>query len=118
MDKFQNSKPFSMVADFDGDFKKLFSGDYPKDLPILATRNLVLFPGVITPILVGRESSLRLIEHVSKKGGYMALICQRDSDIESPGKDDLYDTGVYAKVIKILDKKLKAMQEKMGIRSE
>ncbi|WP_036877720.1 endopeptidase La [Xylanibacter oryzae] len=103
MDKFQNSKPFSMVADFDGDYKKLFSGDYPKELPILATRNLVLFPGVITPILVGRETSLRLVEHVVKKGGYMAVVCQCDSEVESPGKEDLYETGVYAKVIKILD---------------
>jgi ATP-dependent Lon protease len=103
MDKNQNSKTFSMVADFDGDVTKLLEGDYPKDVPVLTTRNLVLFPGVIAPILVGRDSSIRVVEHVSKKGGYIAVVCQIDANTEAPEKDDLYEIGVYAKVIKVLD---------------
>ena len=57
----QNNNAFSMIADIDGDFTDLMNVDVPSELPILPVRNLVLFPGVVDPILIGRDSSMKLI---------------------------------------------------------
>ena len=56
-----------MIADIEGDFKELMEVETPDELPILPVRNLVLFPGVVTPILIGRESSLALVKRAEKK---------------------------------------------------
>lgn len=58
----QNNKAFSMIADIEGDFSDLSNINMPESMPILAVRNLVLFPGVVSPILIGRESSMTLIK--------------------------------------------------------
>ena len=95
-----------MIADFDGDIKELFK-DHPEgEIPILATRNLMMFPGVVSPILVGRETSKKLIKAVgSKKKGnqIFAVFCQKDMEQESPTANDLYEYGVYGKLIKVLE---------------
>ena len=63
-----------MIADINGDFQDfLDQGDTPSTLPILAVRNLVLFPGVLTPILIGRDSSKALIQKAEKKGPYCTI---------------------------------------------
>ena len=92
-----------MIADIEGDFKDLINGiPTPDDIPILAVRNLVLFPGVVSPILIGRESSSTLIKRAEKKMMVIGIVCQRDPDVDEPTKEDLYEYGVYAKVIKQL----------------
>ena len=91
-----------MIADIEGDFFELVNSDTPKEVPILAVRNLVLFPGVVTPILIGRESSIALVRKAERKHLTIGVLCQRDPDVDSPEKDDLYSFGVYAKVIKQL----------------
>ena len=94
---------FQMIADINGDFQDfLDQGDTPSTLPILAVRNLVLFPGVLTPIIIGRDSSKALIQKAEKKGQVIGVVSQLDPDTDVPLKDDLYDTGVYAKVMKML----------------
>ena len=98
----QNNKGFSMIADIEGDFKDIFDIETPTELPILPVRNLVLFPGVVSPIFIGRESSMRLVRQAEKKGNIIAIVCQRDPDIDAPTREDLYDYGVYAKVVKTL----------------
>ena len=60
---------FSLIADFDGDISTLFSKPVAETLPILPLRNMVLFPGVVAPVTVGRESSLKLIRQAEKNGG-------------------------------------------------
>ena len=52
---------FQMIADIDGDFQDFFNVKMPESVPILPVRNLVLFPRVVSPILIGRESSKKLI---------------------------------------------------------
>ena len=92
-----------MIADIEGDFKDLISGvPTPNELPILAVRNLVLFPGVVSPILIGRESSSTLVKRAEKRAWVIGIVCQHDPDVDEPGKDDLYEYGVYAKVVKQL----------------
>ena len=98
----QTNKAFSMIADIDGDFQNLISIDTPSELPILPVRNLVLFPGVVSPILIGRESSMRLVRKAEKAGTLIGILCQHDPDVEEPGKEDLFEYGVFAKVVKQL----------------
>ena len=97
-----NNSAFSMIADVDGDLKDFFNVKTPETVPVLALRNMVLFPGVVTPILIGRETSKTLVEKAERKGLVIGVVAQRDSDVDFPNYEDLYTTGVYAKVMKII----------------
>ena len=97
----QNNNAFSLIADFDGDLQDIFSSEnMPGDLPILPVRHLVLFPGVVSPILIGRESSMRLVRKAERSGSIISIVCQHDPDVDEPNIDDLCDYGVFARVVK------------------
>ena len=98
----QKNTAFQMIADIEGDYSDLMLGDVPKVVPILPVRNLVLFPSVVSPILIGRESSKLLIQQAEKKHITIGVVTQRDPEIEIPVLTDLYQVGVYAKVVKTL----------------
>ena len=99
----QDNKGFSMIADIEGDFGDFLSNNNaPTEVGILPVRNLVLFPGVVSPILIGRESSMTLIRKAEKKNMIIGVVCQHDPEVEVPQLEDLYEYGVYAKVIKQL----------------
>ena len=91
-----------MIADIDGDFQDVLDISTPKQVPILPVRNLVLFPGVVSPILIGRDSSKIVVQKAEKKGDLIGIVCQHDPDVDVPMEDDLYRIGVYAKVMKLL----------------
>ncbi|MBR2102297.1 MAG: endopeptidase La [Prevotella sp.] len=104
MSKDHNTSAFSMIADYEGDIRNLFETGVDGDLPILATRNLVMFPGVVSPIMIGRPMSLKLIDMIRKSPNIMfAIFCQKDPSVESPGMDDLFEYGVFAKAVRILE---------------
>ena len=98
----QNNKGFSMIADIEGDFRDLMDFETPNEVPILPVRNLVLFPGVVSPILIGRESSMKLMKRAERRKAIIGIVCQRDPEVENPGQEDLYEYGVFAKVMKEL----------------
>ena len=91
-----------MIADVEGDYSDVMVGDQPEIVPVLPVRNMVLFPSVVTPILIGRESSKLLIQKAEKKHLTIGVVTQRDPEVEIPIQQDLYETGVYAKVVKLL----------------
>ena len=91
-----------MIADVDGDFHDLTNIEMPDTMPILAVRSLVLFPGVVSPILIGRESSMTLIRKAEKKNMLIGIFTQRDAEVEMPIRSDLFDYGVVGKVLKTL----------------
>lgn len=72
-------------------------------LPILPTRDFVLFPGVTFPVQLGRDSSIALAKAAESDRFPIGVICQRDASIERPGFDDLYDEGVIADVINVFE---------------
>jgi ATP-dependent Lon protease len=76
--------------------------DVPPVLPILPLRNTVLFPGVVIPITVGRDKSIRLIKEFYKGERIIGVVSQKDGDIEDPSYDDLNKIGTVAYIIKIL----------------
>ena len=93
---------FQMIADIEGDIKDILNINTPDNVPILPVRNLVLFPGVVSPILIGRDSSKIVIQKAEKRGELIGIICQRDPEVDVPLQEDLYKTGVFAKVMKLL----------------
>ena len=103
MDNNENTKSFSMIADIDGDFQDLANIPMPKSAPILPVRNQVFFPGVVTPILISRHSSLSLVTQAEKSGKPIGVVCQIDPETEEPGFADLYHVGIFARVVKILN---------------
>jgi len=74
----------------------------PETLPILPLRNTVLFPGVVIPITVGRDKSIRLIRESYRNDRTIGVVAQMDSNIEDPEEKDLYRVGTVAHLIKIL----------------
>lgn len=72
-------------------------------LPILAVRNMVLFPGAIVPITVARSKSLKLIHAVYESDGALGVIAQRDAQVDNPSMDDLYSVGTVAHIVRLLD---------------
>lgn len=99
----ENSQ-IQMIADYEGDIESLFDIHYDGVLPILATRNIIMFPGVVCPIMIGREQSMRLIEEMANGGNTIfAVFCQKKVEAERPQLSDLYRTGVYARIVKVID---------------
>ncbi len=93
-----------MIADYEGDIRQLFEVDVNGEIPILATRNMVMFPGVISPVLVGRPTSINLVKKLhDSPNEVIAIFCQKDPSIDNPSASDLYDIGVYAKIIRVLE---------------
>lgn len=98
--------------DDDSDFLPMLSMDegqdtiaddqYPGFLPILALKNTVLFPGVVIPITVGRDKSIRAINEAYESAKLIGVLSQRDVKVENPGAEDLYQIGTVAQIIKIL----------------
>jgi len=72
----------------------------PKELPIIALRNTVLFPNVVLPITVARDKSLQAIEAVQKGDGLIGVLAQKDANNEHPDTDEIYSVGTVAKIIK------------------
>ena len=76
--------------------------DYPEELAILPLRNNVLFPGVVIPITVGRDKSIKLIQEANKGSKIIGVVSKKNQEEESPGFDDLYKVGTVAQIIKLL----------------
>src|SRR5690606_5469061 len=72
----------------------------PADLPLLPLRNTVLFPGVVLPITVGRDRSIKAVNDVYKTDKLVGVVAQKDSGVEDPAANDLENTGTVAKIIK------------------
>ena len=72
-------------------------------LPILPLRNTIIFPGSTLPISVGRKKSLELVKSLGKRQRYVGLVCQKDTSIEDPEKEDLYQLGAIAEVIRVIE---------------
>ena len=107
----QNLIMISDMLDSDTEFIPLLSSEdeeliksekIPETLPILPLRNTVLFPGVVIPITVGRDKSIRLIKDAYRDKKLIGVVAQKDAEIEEPVAKDLHEIGTVANIIKIL----------------
>ncbi|GAB4312633.1 MAG: endopeptidase La [Bacteroidales bacterium] len=101
----------SELLDSDTEFIPLMSSEdealmnaeeIPEVLPILPLRNTVLFPGVVIPITVGRDKSIRLIKEAYRKKEVIGVVAQKDAEVEDPGEEHLNSIGTMANIVKIL----------------
>lgn len=102
----ESSTPIcSVFTNFEDDAN---NGDIEKqiltnDIPILALRNMVLFPDVAIPVAVGRKKSLALIKAAQNKKLQIGVVCQKDESDDDPGFAELHSVGVVAEIIKVLE---------------
>jgi ATP-dependent Lon protease len=76
--------------------------EFPNELPILPLRNNVLFPGVVIPITVGRDKSIKLIQEANKGNKIIGVVSQKNQEEESPDFADLNEVGTVAQIIRLL----------------
>ncbi|MEM1127745.1 MAG: endopeptidase La [Bacteroidota bacterium] len=82
--------------------EQMHNAEVPETLPILTLRNTVLFPGVVLPITVGRDASLKLVKDAFSEDGLIGVVAQRSTETENPAPDDLYDIGTVASILKLI----------------
>lgn len=99
----ESENSFSLIADFEGNEEQIFQEAIDDNLPILPLRNMVLFPGVVLPVTIGRKSSLKLVKQAMKNHTNVAAFTQIHSEIDEPDQQDLYPIGTAAKIIRILE---------------
>ena len=94
--------PILTECDVDEDFTEGIEkvGD---TIPILPLRNMVLFPGVALPVIIGRPKSMRLIKEAVHKKSLIGVVCQKEMDTEDPVLEALYTTGVIADIVRVLE---------------
>src|SRR3954469_5781739 len=71
-------------------------------LPLLPLRNTVLFPGVVLPITVGRDKSIKAVNEAYKKDKLIGVLSQKDSNVEEPEPSDMCEIGTVAKIVKLI----------------
>ena len=94
--------PILTECDVDEDFTEGIE-KVGETIPILPLRNMVLFPGVAMPVIIGRPKSMRLIKEAVHKKSLIGVVCQKEMDTEDPVLEDLYTTGVIADIVRVLE---------------
>ena len=95
--------PFSFIAEYEGDESSIYEVEFSTWLPVLPMRNLVLFPGIVIPVSIGRPGSIELVQRAVEKNLVVAVATQREPQVESPDDEDLYPEGVLAHVIRVFE---------------
>ncbi len=106
-----NTFPIQLVQDDSDDLIQMINPeqesdlrpeDLPEELSILPIKNTVLFPGVVLPITVGRQKSIRLVKKAYQGNRIIGVVAQKNSQAEEPLTEDLYRVGTIARIIKML----------------
>ncbi|MDN5348923.1 MAG: ATP-dependent Lon protease [Bacteroidales bacterium] len=84
------------------DEEQMNAEELPEELAILPLRNAVLFPGVVIPITVGRDKSIRLVKEAYRKERIIGVVSQKDPSVEDPSFNDLNTVGTVARILKTL----------------
>ncbi len=74
-------------------------GAHPQVI-LVPVRNMVLFPGVVLPLMIGREATIRAVQEAVKRGNQVGLILQKDEHLEHPGPEDLFSMGTMANIVR------------------
>jgi ATP-dependent Lon protease len=99
---FEDEGDFIPLISIEEEDEKSITEIYSDILPLLALKNTVLFPGVVIPITVGRDKSIKSINKAYEKDRIIAVVSQRDSKVENPEQDDLFQVGTIARIIKLI----------------
>ena len=97
----EESDYITLISDEDEEL--LSKTEVPASLPLLPLRNTVLFPGVIIPITVGREKSIKLVRDAYKGSKLVGAVAQKDAETDDPRLNDIHKVGTVAQILKILE---------------
>src|SRR5262245_28135897 len=100
--KSEEEMDFIPIIPLNEDDSELDAIQVPEQIVLLPLRNTVLFPGVVLPITVGRDKSIKAVNDAYRGDKLIGVIAQKDSNIEDPEKNDLEDVGTIAKIIKLI----------------
>ena len=96
--------PIPVLATYnEGESFGVSQEELPEVLPLIALRNIVIYPGTLVPILVGRKKSVEVIRQAEKENRCFGVIAQRDAAVEDPTLDDLYPMGTVVEVTQIIE---------------
>ena len=96
--------PIPVLATYnEGESFGVSQEELPEVLPLIALRNIVIYPGTLVPILVGRKKSVEVIRQAEKENRCFGVIAQRDAAVEDPSLDDLYPMGTVVEVTQIIE---------------
>src|SRR5690606_6992693 len=96
----ESGELIQLIAPEDDD--DLQKSGIPEELPILPIKNTVLFPGVVLPITIGRQSSIKLVRKAYRGNRIIGVVAQKKNSSEEPAPEDIYTIGTVAKIIKML----------------
>lgn len=91
-----------VIADND-EYQALKQRDIPEGVAVLPLRNMVLFPGVVMSVSIGRAKSLRLVRDTNQKEAFLAVFTQKDANVDEPGINDLHPIGLLARILRVLE---------------
>ena len=93
---------FMPIMPMDDSDEALDSEVFPEVMPILPLKNAVLFPGVVIPITIGREKSIRAVQKANDTNKLIAVVSQRDSQSDAIDTEGLFRVGTIARVLRLL----------------
>lgn len=91
-----------MIPLNDSDAETGDGADIPAEIPVIPLRNTVLFPGVVLPITVGRDKSIKAVNEAYKADKLIGVVAQKDSSVEDPGIKDIESVGTVARIVKLI----------------
>ena len=98
----EDEPEFVPLFSLDDDEEAKPSEIFPTELPILPLKNTVLFPGIVTPITIGRDKSIRAVQRAYDTNRLVGVLSQKDVTIENPEARDMYRVGTIARILKLL----------------
>ena len=101
LDNISDESDFPPIITFNDEEDNLHES-IPNTLPVLALKNTVLYPGVVLPITIGRDKSIKAVKKAYNKDKLIAVLSQKDVENEDPSASDLYEVGTVAKLVKML----------------
>ncbi len=97
-----NDNDFMSIEIMDVGDENQPDAELPEQLPLLVLKNTVLYPGIVIPITVGRDKSIKAIQEAYNSDKLVAVISQKSPNVEDPSSDDLYPVGTVARILKLL----------------
>ena len=83
------------------DLQEMMNTPLPDNMPLLVLRNIVLFPGIVVPVTIGRHKSLKLVDDAYNEGMIIGTVAQKDEYMDNPRPKDLYRVGTSARILKL-----------------
>ncbi len=102
LDQLSDDADFPPIITFNDEEEESKDVSFPENLPILALKNTVLYPGVVLPITIGRDKSIKAVKKAHEADKFIAVLSQKDVENEDPSADELFEIGTIAKIIKML----------------